>query len=71
MSQGRSPTVSDSDIVEHIKEHQDPAVTTKEICAKVDIGKAGTYSRLEQLKEDGVVVKKDVGSRAVVWWVAD
>lgn len=69
MSKGRRPVVTDSRLIDVIEASDDKAVTTKEVAEKVEIGRAGTYERLVQLAEDGVIRKKEVGSRAVVWWV--
>jgi len=71
MSRGRKPTVADDELIAAIREHDDRAVTTNEVAALVDIKRAGTYERLKQLAERGEIEKKDVGSRAVVWWVND
>jgi Fe2+ or Zn2+ uptake regulation protein len=71
MSQGPTPVVSDSTFLNIISSHEDRAVTTREVAKEVEITKAGVYSRLEQLKDEGKLTKKEVGSRAVVWWVSD
>jgi predicted transcriptional regulator len=69
MSKGRRPVVTDSKLIQVIKASNDPAVTTKEVAQEVEIGRAGAYERLVKLADNGPVKKKEVGSRAVVWWV--
>lgn len=71
MSKGRRPVVSDSELVEAISTHDDRAVTASEVAEQVDIKRPGTLQRLKQLYEEGVVERKRVGSRAVIWWLAD
>lgn len=63
--------VSDSELVEAISTHDDRAVTASEVAEQVDIKRPGTLQRLKQLYEEGVVERKRVGSRAVIWWLAD
>jgi len=69
MSRGRSKTMSDEEIIETIRSHPDEVVTAPEVAEEIDMTPAGVLKRLDQLAEEGVVTKKKVGSRAVVWWV--
>jgi len=65
---GRPPKMKDSDIIEFMRNDEQPVLTAKEIAAEFDVTNAAVNKRLNQLEEDGEVVKKRVGSAAVVWW---
>jgi len=49
-------------------EHPDPAVTASEIGDVRGVSKQAAYNALEKLVEKGVIEKKKVGSRSVIYW---
>jgi len=61
--------VTDESLVEVIEELDDRCVTASEVAEEVEIGRAGTLKRLNNLYEKDVIERKPVGAHAVVWWV--
>lgn len=47
----------------------DPALTATEVASELDITRQGAHKKLMNAYEDGIVTRKKVGSRAVVWWL--
>lgn len=68
MAAGRKPTVSDEEILDVFYASSDPVLTTSEVADAIDMGRRGTYNRLEALAEDGSLRKKKVGETGAVWW---
>lgn len=68
---GRKPVVSDDEILRSIALHPDPVVTASEVADAVDMTSQGINKRLTQLSESGLIVRKTVGSRAVIYWLSD
>lgn len=71
MPRGRSKTMTDEELIEAVREHPDRAVTVAEVAEKFDLTPQGVNKRLNELHKEGVVTKKQVGAKAVVWWVED
>jgi len=69
MPQGKQ-TVSDEEIVESIKSHDDPFVRADEVGQLHDHTRQWAHNRLQQLHESGQVAKKSSG-RAAIWWVCE
>jgi len=67
-SLGRTPIMEDSDIIQFMRNDEQPALTAKEIAAHFDVSRSAVNKRLNDLEERGKVVKKQVGAAAVVWW---
>lgn len=61
--------MSDKKIVRVMHEHPDRVVTAVDLSEEVDMTSAGILQRLHELHDRGIVTKKRVGSRAVIWWV--
>lgn len=79
MSQGRDEagryeeTVSDQEILKVFDYEDDPVLTTQEVADGLgrfckQLTPAAVRHRLEQLAEEGLVVRKQFGARAVGWW---
>lgn len=68
---GRKPTISDEEILAIIQEIEDPVATTREIADAIELSRRGTYQRLEQLADDGLLRKKKVGETGAVWWLPE
>lgn len=66
---GRKKRIDDKDILREIAIHPDPVVTAPELAENLDYSTDGIRKRLYDLFEDGYVMKRDVGSRATVWWI--
>lgn len=56
-------------IIEALEQIDDPVATAGEIAERVDVGQRAVLNQLDELRERGVVDRKDVGARAVVWWL--
>lgn len=46
-------------------------VSATEIADRFDISNRAALNKLEELQEEGKIERKNVGSRAVVWWRPD
>lgn len=63
--------VTDADLIETIARATEPVVTASELAEELPIGRRAVRERLLDLHERGLVDRKDVGARAVVWWLVD
>lgn len=71
-SDGRFGTkVTDADLIEAIERADGPVVTAAELADELPIGRRAVRERLMDLRDRGLVDRKDVGARAVVWWLVD
>ena len=68
---GRNKKVGEKEILEAIALSPDPIVTAAELAQSVDYSPDGMRNRLQELYDDGLVNKKDVGARATVWWISE
>jgi len=71
MGTGEWCKMTDVELIEAVKNHQDRAVTAGELSEQFDMTRQGILSRLNELNDRGVITKKTVGAKAVVWWVSD
>jgi len=56
------------DILAHITESPEPVATAVEIAEAFDVSRQLANERLRTLRDRGAVGRKEVGSRAVVYW---
>lgn len=63
-----SGKVTDEEILATMREIPEPIVTASELADRLPIGRRAVRERLSNLTEEGVVERKQVGARAVVWW---
>ena len=68
---GRKREVTDEEILRAIRLHADPVVTAPEVADIVDMSSQGVNKRLRQLADQELVIRKEVGSRAVIYWLSD
>lgn len=66
-----TPTVSDEELLAAIDRASGPVVTAGELADMLPIGRRAVRERLVDLQERGLVERKKVGGRAVVWWRRD
>ena len=66
---GRRKRVEDDEILQAIAVSPDPIVTASELSEHMDYTDDGVRNRLDDLEEQGLVMSRDVGSRAKVWWI--
>lgn len=67
---GRKPRVDDQQILDVLREHPDPVLSTAEVADQLPIKRRGSLNRLRDLEGDGEVVSKQIGGRNTVWWLA-
>jgi len=67
---GRDKKLTDVEILKEISLHPDPVVTTSEIAERVEMTRQGLNNRMNELAETGDLVRKDVGGRAVIYWLS-
>lgn len=60
--------VTENDILALFKEADAPVLTAAEIAEQLPLTRQAVNYRLKQLQEQGLVGRKEVGARAVVWW---
>jgi len=68
---GRDERVSDIEILREVALSPDPIVTAKEMADRVDYTRQGINNRLNGLIDDGFLERREVGSKAVVYWITD
>jgi len=68
---GPDERVSEEDILREIALSPDPVVTAAEIAERTDYTRSNVNYRLSNLVESGDVKRKEVGARAVVYWITD
>ncbi|MDZ7687983.1 MAG: FaeA/PapI family transcriptional regulator [Halobacteriales archaeon] len=62
-------TVTAEDVLDALRSMDDTVVTAKEVAEAVGCSSDSARQKLVELHEDGVVERKEVGARAVVWWL--
>lgn len=62
--------VSDQEIIEAIQSVPEPVASASEIATRLSLTRTGVTNRLNTLKENGCVERKDVGN-GYVWWVTN
>jgi biotin operon repressor len=67
---GRKRTVSDREILLVFKEAADPVLSAPEVSEELPIGETGTYKRLRELREEGLLASKKIG-QGRAWWLTD
>lgn len=67
---GRKPTVSDQDILDIFRAHEDVMLATTEVAEELGMTRQGTIKRLRKLEEAGDLKKKHFGNQ-IIWALAD
>jgi DNA-binding MarR family transcriptional regulator len=68
---GRKPETSDKEILKEVALSPDPIVTAPELAERMDYTRQGVNNRLNDLAEKGYLERRDVGSRATVYWITE
>lgn len=63
--------VTDSDVLEALREQPDPVATAGELAGPLNVSSETVRRHLSELHDQGLVDRKTVGARAVVWWAVD
>ena len=66
---GRSKKIGDLELLNAIAGSPDPVVTAPELSDKLGYSNDGVRNRLKELENQNWVRSREVGSRAVVWWI--
>lgn len=64
-------TITSDHVLEVLRENDDPVLTAKEVGECIGCTSEAARQQLHDLHEDGKVESKQVGARAIVWWVSD
>ena len=67
---GRPPETTDREILEIFSNSKDPVLSTTEVADQLSYSQPGTYSRLAELRGEGLLYSKDIGN-AKAWWLTD
>ena len=67
----RTPETTPDDVFAVFEKSEDLVLTASEIGELLDVSRRTALRKLETLEEQGRVKRKDVGARAVVWWVVE
>lgn len=65
----RSRTFSNDDVIEFMKNHEEPFVTVGDVAEEMGVRNSTMHKRLNELNEKGKIKRKKVGASAVVWWL--
>jgi predicted transcriptional regulator len=66
---GPSPTVSDEEILNLLREATDPVLSTAEIAEQFPLERRSIYDRLVSLRKRGELEGKNIGGRNAIWWL--
>ena len=69
MPGGREETVDDIEILRVFSESDDPALFTGEVAEEIDFSNQGTFPRLRELEQRGLLETKS-GGRVPIWWLS-
>ncbi len=70
-SVGRTPRVSDEEILTVLQRVETPVSTTAMVAEELPIGRRAALNRLTALSEAGRIESMSVGSHGKIWWVSD
>lgn len=68
---GRKPRVTDGEVLDVLRETDDPVLSTAEVANELPIKRRATLTRLQRLAENGDLGRKQIGGRNTVWWLSD
>jgi len=60
-----------ADLASVFVKRNEPVLTATDIADELDITQQGAHAKLQRAHKQGIVKKKTVGARAVVWWIPD
>lgn len=68
---GRHKEVSDTTILKEVALAPGPVVTAPELADRVGMTSGGVNKRLDALVESGHLHEREVGARAIVYWLTE
>lgn len=66
---GRTKRIDDREILREIATSPDPVVTAPELGEDLAYSVDNIRIRLGELEDKGLVMSRDVGAHATVWWI--
>ena len=66
-----TPTRSDEEILDVIREGRPPAQTASSIANAVELTRPSVYERLRALEEAGEVESANLTKRVKIWWIPE
>lgn len=60
--------VTDQDVLKVFDYADEPVLTAAEVADELPLSQSAMNTRLNRMREDGLVARKKTGARAVVWW---
>jgi hypothetical protein len=58
-----------ADVISVVRESDSPVVTAKEVGETLDCSAESARQKLLELRDQGLVARRQVGAGAVVWWL--
>ena len=68
---GPKPEVDDIELLREVYLSPDPVVTAKEIAERTDYTRQAIRYRFQQFIENDLMNRREVGSKAVVYWLTE
>lgn len=62
-------STNESEVLVVLQRCQDPVATSSEVAEELDVTRQYAHRILTELHEAGEIERKEVGARAVIWWV--
>lgn len=66
-----STAIDDTTLLGHLREHPDPVATTSELADGLEASETTVQTRLEALRERGIVDRKTLDCQTAVWWIVE
>lgn len=68
---GRPKDVSDEEILREVALARGPIVTAPELSDRLGISSSAVNKRLDSLVEEGYIKQREVGAKAIVYWLSE
>jgi|AntDeeMetageno50_2_1112565.scaffolds.fasta_scaffold01920_6 Mn-dependent DtxR family transcriptional regulator len=70
-TRGPKAQVTQEKLLEVVRKHENPFVTSSEIAKSLDVERQTAYKYLERATEEGVLEKEKVGGSAAIYWLPE
>ena len=68
---GRPKDITDEEILQEVALARGPVVTAPEISDRLGISSSAVNKRFDDLVEDGYLNERQVGAKAIVYWLTE
>lgn len=68
---GRPKDITDEEILQEVALSRGPVVTAPELADRLGISSSAVNKRFDDLVEDGYLNERQVGAKAIVYWLTD